>query len=96
MKDNYLCALCSLYLAEERVKDKLAQAAKEKLAMKEKEKQLQLERKKRAQAFLNLLQKDNLSPLRKPLVNGKLFKFDYCFHLSNICLTAPTIKIVMR
>lgn len=40
-------------LAEDKVKDRLAQIAREKLGILSKEKQLQLERKRRAMAFLN-------------------------------------------
>lgn len=42
-----------IVLAEDKVKDRLAQIAREKLGIVSKEKQLQLERKKRAMAFLN-------------------------------------------
>lgn len=42
----------SFLLAEDKVKDRLAQIAREKLGILSKEKQLQLERKKRAMAFL--------------------------------------------
>lgn len=42
-----------LFLAEDKVKDRLAIIAREKLGILSKEKQLQLERKKRAMAFLN-------------------------------------------
>lgn len=41
------------FLAEDRVRDRLAQLAREKLGILSKEKQLQLERKRRAMAFLN-------------------------------------------
>lgn len=41
------------FLAEDKVKDRLAQIAREKLGIQSKEKQLQLERKKRAMAFLH-------------------------------------------
>lgn len=41
------------FLAEDKIKDRLAQLAREKLGSLSKEKQLQLERKKRAMAFLN-------------------------------------------
>lgn len=41
------------FLAEDKVKDRLAQIAREKLGILSKEKQLQLERKRRAMAFLN-------------------------------------------
>lgn len=40
-------------IAEDKVKDRLAQLAREKLGILSKEKQIQLERKKRAMAFLN-------------------------------------------
>lgn len=41
------------FLAEDKVKDRLAQIAREKLGILSKEKQLQLERKRRAMAFLH-------------------------------------------
>lgn len=40
-------------LADDKVRDRLAQIAREKLGILSKEKQLQIERKKRAMAFLN-------------------------------------------
>lgn len=42
-----------IFLAEDKIKDRLAQLAREKLGILSKEKQLQLERKRRAMAFLN-------------------------------------------
>lgn len=42
-----------MFVAEDKVKDRLAQLAREKLGILSKEKQLQLERKKRAMAFIN-------------------------------------------
>lgn len=45
--------IIKFFLAEDKVKDRLAQIAREKLGILSKEKQLQLQRKKRAMAFLN-------------------------------------------
>ncbi|XP_055388608.1 protein suppressor of white apricot isoform X2 [Condylostylus longicornis] len=50
-----------LKLAEEKIKDRLAQIAREKLGLISKEKQLQLERKKKAIAFLNHIKDCNNS-----------------------------------
>lgn len=47
------------FLAEERLKDKMAQAAREKLAQTSREKQMQAERKRKAAMFINMLRSCN-------------------------------------
>jgi hypothetical protein len=44
-----------LFLAEQRLKDRLAASAREKLSQVDKEKQIKAERKKKAAMFINLL-----------------------------------------
>lgn len=60
------------FLAEERVKDKLAAAAREKIAAAAREKQLQLERKRRAAAFINMIRKDHPLGASDPPIIGNI------------------------
>lgn len=57
-----------IFVAEDKIKDRLTQLAREKLGILSKEKQLQLERKRRAMAFLNQ-------------INGKYLQHITNFHL---------------
>lgn len=49
----------NIFLAEERLKDKLAVAAREKLAQASKEKQMKAERKRKVAMFVNMLKSTN-------------------------------------